>query len=99
MDTHDVIVIGAGLAGLRCATRLAEAGREIWDADVTSWRLIRRDDIPDALPAQPPPLRVTKPVRVRAGLYVAGDHRDTASIQGALVSGERAARAVLADQV
>jgi hypothetical protein len=31
------------------------------------------------------------------GLYVCGDHRDTSSIQGALVSGRRAARAVLAD--
>jgi predicted NAD/FAD-dependent oxidoreductase len=31
------------------------------------------------------------------GLYVCGDHRDTASIQGALVSGARAAHAVLAD--
>jgi len=71
---------------------------QIWDADVASWRLIRRDDIPDALPAQPPPLRVTKSVRVSDGLYVAGDHRDTASIQGALVSGERAARAVIAVQ-
>jgi monoamine oxidase len=26
---HDVIVIGAGLAGLRCATDLVEAGREV----------------------------------------------------------------------
>ena len=30
-------------------------------------------------------------------VYVAGDHRDTSSIQGALVSGRRAAHAVLAD--
>jgi len=29
------------------------------------------------------------------GLFVAGDHRDTASLQGAMVSGRRAARAVL----
>jgi predicted NAD/FAD-dependent oxidoreductase len=58
---------------------------------------LRRDDIPDALPVQTPPLRVTSPVRMSAGLYVAGDHRDTASIQGALLSGERAGRAVLAD--
>ena len=29
MDLHDVIVIGAGLAGLRCATVLAEAGRDV----------------------------------------------------------------------
>ena len=42
-----------------------------------------------------------RPVRVadRDGhrVYVAGDHRDTSSIQGALVSGRRVAEAVLAD--
>ena len=70
---------------------------EIWGAETAGWQLLRRDDIPDALPSQPPPLRVTSPTRCGDGLYVAGDHRDTASIQGALVSGERAARAVLAD--
>ena len=40
-----------------------------------------------ALPAE-------RPVRLREGLYVCGDHRDTASIQGAMVSGRRAAAAV-----
>ena len=70
---------------------------EIWNADAEDWSLLRRDDIVDALPVQPPPLRVTSPARLREGLYIAGDHRDTASIQGALVSGDRAARAVLAD--
>jgi predicted NAD/FAD-dependent oxidoreductase len=35
---------------------------------------------------------------VRHGdVFVCGDHRDTSSIQGALVSGERAAVAVLDD--
>ena len=71
---------------------------EIWSADAQTWSLLRRDDIVDALPDQPPPLRVTSPARIGDGLYVAGDHRDTASIQGALVSGERAARAVLTDR-
>jgi hypothetical protein len=33
---------------------------------------------------------------VSPGLFVCGDHRDTASIQGALVSGRRAAGAVMA---
>jgi predicted NAD/FAD-dependent oxidoreductase len=36
-------------------------------------------------------------VRLDDGLYVCGDHRDTSSIQGALVSGRRAAATVLAD--
>jgi hypothetical protein len=70
---------------------------DVWGTSTAEWQLLRRDDIPDALPSQPPPLRVTNPARCGDGLYVAGDHRDTASIQGALVSGERAARAVLAD--
>jgi len=36
-------------------------------------------------------------VRVRPGVYLCGDHRDNASIHGAMVSGRRAAEAVLAD--
>lgn len=70
---------------------------EVWGVETSSWALLRRDDIPDALPAQEPPLQVRRPARVAEGLYVAGDHRDTASIQGALVSGDRVARAVQAD--
>ncbi|MFJ6652599.1 NAD(P)/FAD-dependent oxidoreductase [Microbacterium sp. NPDC091313] len=68
----------------------------VWRADTSSWALLRRDDIPHALPAQHPPLRLRRPARVADRVVVAGDHRDTASIQGALVSGERAARAAIA---
>lgn len=70
---------------------------EVWDADTRPWRLLRRDDIAAALPAQDPPLTPRRRVRLDDGRYVAGDHRDTASIQGALVSGQRAAEAVLRD--
>ncbi|MDN3495239.1 NAD(P)/FAD-dependent oxidoreductase [Planococcus sp. APC 4015] len=70
---------------------------EIWEVDTRPWQLLRRDDIAHALPAQPSPLRVASPAQVGDRLYVAGDHRDTASIQGALVSGDRVARAVLRD--
>jgi len=70
--------------------------RRVWGVEMDAWRLLRRDDVRHALPAQPPPLRTTRPARVGERTYVAGDHRDTASIQGALVSGDRAARAVLA---
>ncbi|SDO62243.1 Phytoene dehydrogenase-related protein [Microbacterium sp. ru370.1] len=70
---------------------------DVWQTDTRPWRLLRRDDIARALPAQDPPLRLRRRVRLGDGRYVAGDHRDTASIQGALVSGQRAAEAVLAD--
>jgi hypothetical protein len=51
--------------------------------------------VPRAQPAAVPPLRLRRPVDLGGGLYVAGDHRDTPSIQGAMASGARAARAVL----
>ena len=49
------------------------------------------------LAATVPATPVGSPLRrepLHHGVYVAGDHRDTASIQGALVSGRRIARAV-----
>jgi hypothetical protein len=45
----------------------------------------------------PPPHNFRRPVRVLAGLYVCGDHRDTSTIQGALHSAHRAATAILKD--
>lgn len=72
------------------------AGR-IWGASTTGWELLARHDVPHALPAQPAPLRLTSPPRLGSGAYVCGDHRDTASIQGAIVSGRRVAQAVAAD--
>jgi glycine/D-amino acid oxidase-like deaminating enzyme len=48
-----------------------------------------------AQPAALPPLQVRQPVDLGDGLYVCGDHRDTPSIQGAMASGARTARAVL----
>jgi glycine/D-amino acid oxidase-like deaminating enzyme len=50
-----------------------------------------------AQPAALPPLQLRRPVRLGRGMYVCGDHRDTPSIQGAMASGARTARAVLAD--
>ncbi|MET3567775.1 glycine/D-amino acid oxidase-like deaminating enzyme [Leifsonia sp. 563] len=61
----------------------------------SSWRLLRRDDIPHALPALPPPMRRSSPTRIGPGLHLAGDHRESPSIQGALHSGLRAARSVV----
>ena len=59
------------------------------------WQPVIRHVVPDALPPQLPPLVVRKKVRDPSGVWVCGDHRDTASIQGALVSGRRAAEGVL----
>lgn len=65
----------------------------------SSWRYLKSYRIPHAQPQQypgalEPPQRT---VRVRPGIYLCGDHRDNASINGAMLSGRRAAEAVLAD--
>ncbi|MBX7247216.1 MAG: FAD-dependent oxidoreductase [Candidatus Sumerlaeaceae bacterium] len=67
--------------------------------DVYKWRHLRTYRISNALPDQSPPALepAERPVTVREGVYVCGDHRDTASIQGAMVSGRRAAEALLKD--
>jgi len=64
---------------------------------VGGWEFLRAYPIRQALPAMRAPHPLRRPVRLGDGRYVCGDHRDTSSIQGALVSGRRAARAVLAD--
>jgi phytoene dehydrogenase-like protein len=70
----------------------------LYGVDTTAWEHVAAYDVRAALPSQAPPMgRFVKAVCLEPGLYVCGDHRDSASIQGALVSGRRAADAVLAD--
>lgn len=68
---------------------------------VNAWRHLKTFQVPYALPSNDPPtLEIPeRSVRLggRPGLYVCGDHRDQASIQGAMVSGRRAAEALLED--
>jgi Flavin containing amine oxidoreductase len=63
--------------------------------DAGHWDLVAFQTIRQALPAAPPPHEFRRPVAVN-GLLVAGDHRDSPSLQGAMVSGRRAADAALA---
>ena len=69
---------------------------DLLGADPSRWQVVARHEVPHALPALPAPYVATRPVALGEGRFVCGDHRDTGSIQGALVSGQRAADAVLA---
>ncbi|WP_182377669.1 FAD-dependent oxidoreductase [Nocardioides sp. WS12] len=71
------------------------AARELHQAPGGDWELVATRDVPHALPAMTAPHPLRKPVEVIPDrLWVAGDHRDTSSIQGALVSGRRTANLV-----
>jgi phytoene dehydrogenase-like protein len=70
----------------------------LYGVDTGRWEHVARYDVVEGVPDQRPPMgRFQRAVRLEEGLYVCGDHRDSGSLQGALVSGRRAAHAVLHD--
>lgn len=93
-------LVASSLLGTATDTETEHAVRDqvsrVYGCSTRSWQVLRVDPIAQALPSMAPPFDPRRPVELPNGLFVAGDHRDTASIQGALVSGRRAADAVLA---
>lgn len=85
---------GSGPSAGSTEREVREHLSRMYGVPATEWGLITRSDIDAAIPDQPVPLDHRRPVTLGNGLFVAGDHRDTASIQGAVVSGRRAANAV-----
>jgi len=73
--------------------------REMFGSPADDWELLRSDVISHAQPRRDPPFVATLPARLGEGRYVAGDHRTTPSINGALRSGRLAAEAVAAGSV
>jgi hypothetical protein len=95
-----VSVLGEFPAAEVLESRVREQLRGWFGGAVDGWRHLRTYVIPHALPAMTAEVLAEphRPVRLSPGLYVCGDHRDNASIDGALVSGRRAAEALLADR-
>ena len=93
-------LVSASVLGLRTDAEDELAVRnhlaQLYGVGTRGWDMVGCYPVPYALPAMPVPLDIRKPVALGDGVFLAGDHRDTASIQGAMVSGRRAADAVLA---
>ncbi|MEV0522176.1 NAD(P)/FAD-dependent oxidoreductase [Streptomyces sp. NPDC050439] len=70
---------------------------ELYGTDTSGWQQVAVRTVAGALPAMLPPWPLSRTARHSPGRYVCGDHRATGSVQGALASGTRAAREVLAD--
>jgi Flavin containing amine oxidoreductase len=89
-------VVGASApSGASEAVIRVELAR-LYGVPTDEWQLLSVVTLPEALPAaRPPQGHLHKPVDLGEGLFVAGDHRDSPSIQGALASGWRTAGAVL----
>ncbi len=82
----------------RCRAELSQ-----WypDADLTRWKLLKTYRIPFSQFAQPPGIYEQLPENRTAiqGLYLAGEYTKSSSIQGAMHSGEHAAKAILEAKV
>ncbi|TDU78554.1 FAD-dependent oxidoreductase [Streptomyces sp. KS 21] len=86
-------VLGPPPPARTVASRLAR----LYETGTRDWELLAVHHTPEAVPAMSPPHDLRRPVRVLAGLYVCGDHRDSNTVQGALHSARRAATAALRD--
>jgi phytoene dehydrogenase-like protein len=96
-------VVGEAPAEAAALMRLDRAVRlhigKWFGPTVDSWKMLGAYTLARALPQQRHAEWEQAPVRVggTGGVYMCGDYRETASIQGALASGRRAAEAVIKD--
>lgn len=101
----DKALVSVSLIGLYKDTSDDELARKVveelsgWFGEKTvgSWNLLRSYRVGFAQPNQCPPTDPWKNPRVDSGLFVCGDYLTSATFDGALVSGRRAAEALLKD--
>lgn len=93
---EDYVLVSSSVLGVETCSEaeVRDHLNYLYDTDTAGWQCIARYAIPYALPSMRPPVHVAAP-RSFGSVIVAGDHCSTASIQGAMVSGRRAADDVL----
>lgn len=90
-------LVVAALPGHDGPTIEADARTQLrgwWGPQVDAWDHLATYRIAHGQPRQRPPFQPKRRVVLDDGRFVCGDHRDTASIQGAMFSGRRCALAV-----
>jgi protoporphyrinogen oxidase len=93
-------LVVAALPGHDGPTIEADARTQLrgwWGPQVDAWDHLATYRIAHGQPRQRPPFQPKQRVVLDDGRFVCGDHRDTASIQGAMFSGRRCALAVAAE--
>lgn len=94
-------LIAASVVGVSAPSSASEAVIRVelsrmYGTPTDEWELLNVVSVPNALPAaRVPQWQLRKPVALGDGLFVAGDHRDSPSIQGAMAGGWRTAGQVL----
>ena len=80
--------------GLADEREIRQHLERIYATSTRRWQVLINHRLPHALPASAPPLIDRSVQRISERIFVCGDHRDTGSIQGALVSGDRAGQGI-----
>ncbi|MFI5871205.1 NAD(P)/FAD-dependent oxidoreductase [Streptomyces sp. NPDC051445] len=88
-------VLGTPPPGVDTAVRMHLS--RLYGTSTARWETLAVHHTAEAVPAMRAPHDLRRAVRLLAGLYVCGDHRDTSTVQGALHSAHRAASAIVCD--
>ncbi|MFI5469810.1 NAD(P)/FAD-dependent oxidoreductase [Streptomyces cacaoi] len=88
-------VLGTPPPGVETAVRMHLS--RLYGTSTARWETLAVHHTAEAVPAMRAPHDLRRAVRLLAGLYVCGDHRDTSTVQGALHSAHRAASAIVSD--
>jgi phytoene dehydrogenase-like protein len=97
VGSHLVVAALAGHVGETIETDARRQLRSWWGPQVDAWDHLATYRIAHGQPRQRPPFNPKRRVHLDDGRFVCGDHRDTASIQGAMYSGRRCALAIAAE--
>jgi predicted NAD/FAD-dependent oxidoreductase len=80
---------------VRVQAVIQDLARWFGEEAVKKFKHLKTYRIPFAQPSQAPPTDLCKSASAGPGLFVCGDHRTAATLEGAIVSGLRAADSVL----
>lgn len=97
-----VTVLGTPLPDDQALGQSVRAQLTDWfGTQVARWRFLRCYRISHALPGQQPEIleAISGMVHISNGLFICGDHRENATINGAMLSGKKAAEAVLQSHI
>jgi len=99
--TNERVLVSSSMLGMHDNSASELAARKhlesLYRVSTDSWTHVATYAIQDALPRMSAPHELAKSNRLGDGLYLAGDHRNVSSINGALMSGRAAATALLED--
>ena len=87
---RDFVLVSSSTLDTPAETEVLRHLSYLYGVDTSAWESLAHYSIPYALPSMRPPLTFA-PRRCDEAIIIAGDHTTTASIQGAMVSGRRAA--------